>query len=186
MPSLPASRSTASAKVRWSIFWMKEMTSPPSPHPKQCQAPTAGRMLKEGLFSSWKGHSPFIEPGPADRRVTSSRDERSLTRATSSALIRPATAPPPVVAESRRSTRQVPDDLPRRLGAGLAVPRAGVERHALRVANGGRPGAQAGGELADHREGRGGQVAVPVGEPVAQRPGGAAGEGARHDGAGRP
>ena len=30
-----ASRSTASAKVRWSTFWTNEMTSPPSPQPKQ-------------------------------------------------------------------------------------------------------------------------------------------------------
>ena len=34
-PVFSASRSTASAKVRWSSFCTKEMTSPPSPHPKQ-------------------------------------------------------------------------------------------------------------------------------------------------------
>ena len=90
---------SASVKVRCSTFWTNEMTSPPSPQPKQCQAPTAGRTLNDGDFSSWKGHRPFIEPGPAGRRVTCSRttssmDERSLTSATSSALIRPATGPP--------------------------------------------------------------------------------------------
>src|SRR5665811_937376 len=84
MPSLPARRSTASAKVRCSTLCTKEMTSPPSPQPKQCHAPVTGRTLNDGLFSSWNGHSPFREPGPAERRVTCSRttssiDDRSLT-----------------------------------------------------------------------------------------------------------
>src|SRR3954453_6386525 len=176
MPSFCASRSTASAKVRWSIFWRKEMTSPPSPQPKQCQAPTAGRTLKDGLFSSWKGHRPFIDPGPAERRVTCSRttssiDERSLTRATSSALIRPATPPPQLVPESRWSGRQLPDDLPCGHAAGVAVSRPGIQRHAVEVAVGGRPGTQGRGELADDRERSGSGLAEAVDEPVAQHPG---------------
>ena len=41
-PGRPA-RSTASVKERWSSFWTNEMTSPPSPQPKQCHRPTGGR-----------------------------------------------------------------------------------------------------------------------------------------------
>src|SRR3954454_24426281 len=138
------------------------MTSPPSPQPKQCHAPTAGRMLKDGLFSSWKGHRPLSDPGPAERSVTCSRttssiDERSLPRATSSALTRPATPPPQLVPESRRSGREIPDDLPSGHAPGVPVAGPGIQRHGVEVALGRGAGPQTGGELADDRErGRGG------------------------------
>ena len=147
----PASRSTASAKVRWSTFCTKEMTSPPSPQPKQCQTPERRADVERRATSRrGRGTAPSVEPAPADRRVTCSRttssiDVRSLTRATSSALIRPATGLLLWWPSLGRSAGQVPDDLPRRLGAGLAVTRPGVERHPLRVTIGrplGRAGAR--------------------------------------------
>src|SRR5207245_8021225 len=64
-PALPASRSTASVNVRWSIFMTKEMTSPPSPQPKQWKYPRAGLTWNDGVFSSWNGQRPFSEPPPA-------------------------------------------------------------------------------------------------------------------------
>ena len=75
----------------------KAMASPPSSQPKQCHSPTAGRTWNDGDFSSWKGQRPLSEPDPARRRATwsptsSSRWTFSLTAATSSSLIRPATA----------------------------------------------------------------------------------------------
>src|SRR5690606_2582768 len=96
MPAARARCSTASTKLRCSIFWMKEMTSPPSPQPKQYQRLRAGVTLNEGVFSSWKGHRPLREPPPALRSwryspTTSAIGERSRTSATSSSLIRPAT-----------------------------------------------------------------------------------------------
>ena len=69
-PYLSASRSTVSVKLSPSIFIRNEMTSPPSPQPKQCQNWRAGVTWNDGDFSSWKGHRPFIEPPPALRRVT--------------------------------------------------------------------------------------------------------------------
>ena len=65
-----ASSSTVSVNEEWSIFWMKAMTSPDSPQPKQWKVPSCGRMWKEGLRSSWNGHSPLKEPMPADLSVT--------------------------------------------------------------------------------------------------------------------
>src|SRR4051812_17035883 len=75
------------------------MASPPSLQPKQCHTPSTGRTWNDGDFSSWNGHRPLRLPTPAGRSVTCSRttssiDVRSLTSATSSALIRPATRPP--------------------------------------------------------------------------------------------
>src|SRR5699024_8247816 len=100
-----ASISTASTKLRWLIFCTKEITSPPSPQPKQCQWPSWGRMLKEGVFSSWKGHSPCTEPMPAVRSVTcsettSSRRERSRTSSTF--LIRPLATASQLRCEARQ------------------------------------------------------------------------------------
>ena len=70
MPTLSASRSTASTKDRLSIFCRKSITSPPSPQaPKQYQKPREGVTWKLGVFSSWNGHRPFMVP-PALRRVT--------------------------------------------------------------------------------------------------------------------
>ena len=43
----------------------KEYTSPDSPQPKQWYEPTCGRTLKEGVRSSWNGHSPLKVPIPA-------------------------------------------------------------------------------------------------------------------------
>jgi hypothetical protein len=67
---LSASRSTVSAKVVPSIFITKEMTSPPSPQPKQWKKFREGVTWNDGDLSSWKGHRPFIEPPPAFLRVT--------------------------------------------------------------------------------------------------------------------
>ena len=54
-----------------SIFIRKLMTSPPSPQPKQCQNWRAGVTWKDGDFSSWKGHRPFMRAaaGVAQRDV---------------------------------------------------------------------------------------------------------------------
>ncbi len=54
--------------------------------------------MNDGVRSSWKGHRPLSEPGPAGRSVTCSRttssiDARSLTAAMSSGRILPRTAP---------------------------------------------------------------------------------------------
>ena len=69
-PNFSASRSTDSVKVSPSTFLMKEMTSPPSPQPKQWKNWRAGLTLNDGVFSSWKGHSPESAPPPADFNVT--------------------------------------------------------------------------------------------------------------------
>src|SRR5690625_4281502 len=74
------------------------MTSPPSLQPKQYHKFLAGVTLKEGDFSSWKGHSPLSEPPPALRNwryspTTSAMGVRSRTSAMSSSLILPATVP---------------------------------------------------------------------------------------------
>ena len=73
---------------------MKEMTSPPTPHPKQCQSPRVGVTWNDGDFSSWNGHSPFRLPPPARLScrcspTISSIFERSRTSAMSAARIRP-------------------------------------------------------------------------------------------------
>src|SRR5260370_21884274 len=96
MPARPASRSTASGKERLSTFSTNLMTSPPSAQEKQYHRPRAGVTLKEGVFSSWNGHSPLSEPPPAFRScryspTTSSMGDRSPTAALSSSRIRPAT-----------------------------------------------------------------------------------------------
>src|SRR6187549_170070 len=54
------------------------MTSPPSLQPKQCHRPTVGRTWKDGLFSSWNGHSPFNDPTPAGRSATCSPTTSSI------------------------------------------------------------------------------------------------------------
>src|SRR5450432_3957673 len=74
------------------------MTSPPLPHPKQCQKPRAGVTLNDGERSSWNGQRPFIEPPPALFNVTcslmtSATGDNSRTRAMSLSGIRPATGP---------------------------------------------------------------------------------------------
>jgi len=69
-PYRPASFSTASVNDRWSILRRNPMTSPPSPHPKQYQAPLAGLIENDGLRSSWNGQSPLRLPPPADFSVT--------------------------------------------------------------------------------------------------------------------
>ena len=96
MPARAASRSTDSTKDRLSICWMNLMTSPPLAQEKQYQRPRAGVTLNEGVFSSWKGHSPFSDPPPALRSwryspTTSSMADFSRTSAMSSSRIRPAT-----------------------------------------------------------------------------------------------
>ena len=72
------------------------MTSPPSWQPKQWKPPAAGLTLNDGVFSSWNGQSPFIEPPPAFLSVTywtttSSMGAFSRTSAMLSSRIRPAT-----------------------------------------------------------------------------------------------
>ena len=74
------------------------MTPPPSPQPKQWKNSREGFTLNDGVFSSWKGQSPFIEPPPAFLRVTywdttSSMGAFSRTSAMLSSRIRPATSP---------------------------------------------------------------------------------------------
>src|SRR5262245_587646 len=98
MPLRSASRSTASTKLRWSIFMRNAMTSPPSPQPKQWNVPCVARTLNDGVFSSWNGHRPFSAPPPARRNdtyspTTSSIRLRSRTCAMSLSPIRPATRP---------------------------------------------------------------------------------------------
>src|ERR671928_88124 len=65
MPARPASSSTASVKDRWSICWMKEITSPPVPQPKQWNRFLDGVTWKDGDFSSWNGQRPFQVDLPA-------------------------------------------------------------------------------------------------------------------------
>ncbi len=96
MLALAASRSTASVKPRLSILRTNAITSPPSAHEKQYQSPRAGVTLNEGVFSSWNGHSPFIDPPPALRSwryspTTSTIGERERTSCRSSSRIRPGT-----------------------------------------------------------------------------------------------
>src|SRR5690625_730817 len=91
-------------------------------------------MWKEGVFSSWKGHRPFMDPMPAVRRVTcsatiSSRRERSRTWSTSARRIRPwATA-----SQLRSETGQ------RSIGRG-DVGQGAVEQHVVQA-----PGGDVGG-----------------------------------------
>src|SRR5690625_1690991 len=98
-------------------------------------------MWKEGVFSSWKGHRPFMDPMPAGRRGTSSatstaRRERSHTRPTAARRIRPwATA-----SQLRSETGQ------RSIGRG-DVGQGAVEQHVVQ-APGGDVGV--GGDLVDH------------------------------------
>ena len=72
------------------------MTPPPSRSRSSGDPPRAVLTLNDGVFSSWKGHSPFIEPPPAFLRVTywdttSSMEAFSRTSAMLSSRIRPAT-----------------------------------------------------------------------------------------------
>jgi hypothetical protein len=48
---------------------MKAKASPPTPHPKHLKMPLCGLTLKEGVFSEWKGQSPF-QFSPAGLRRT--------------------------------------------------------------------------------------------------------------------
>ena len=59
MPALAASRSTAVAKSRCSISRTKRMASPPAPQPKQWYRPSSGLTENDGVFSEWKGQSPW-------------------------------------------------------------------------------------------------------------------------------
>src|SRR5215470_14701149 len=75
------------------------MMSPPSAQEKQYHRPRAGVTLKDGVFSSWNGHSPLSEPPPALRSwryspITSAIGDCSRTIAMSSSRIRPATRTP--------------------------------------------------------------------------------------------
>src|SRR5690606_27829799 len=141
-------------KPRCSIFIRKAMTSPPSPQPKQWKVPWLGRTLKDGVFSSWNGHSPFCAPPPALRSDTysltiSSIRLRSRTSAMSLSRILPATclslgrtrSPPPSPPRLRRKSPapvrigpESPCD-PQRRGPGGGVRPAPepVDRHRLPV-----------------------------------------------------
>ena len=61
-PGLQRSRVPATTDARGkftrSIRLMKVRTSPPAPHPKQCQRPFAGVTVNDGVFSTWNGQSP--------------------------------------------------------------------------------------------------------------------------------
>src|SRR5215472_3705883 len=99
MPARSARCSTASGKERLSTFSTNLMTSPPSAQEKQYHRPRAGVTLKDGVFSSWNGHSPLSEPPPALRSwryspITSAMGDCSRTIAMSSSRIRPATHTP--------------------------------------------------------------------------------------------
>src|SRR6516162_6701485 len=99
MPARAARCSTASGKERLSTFSTNLMTSPPSAQEKQYHRPRAGVTLKDGVFSSWNGHSPLSEPPPALRSwryspITSAMGDCSRTIAMSSSRIRPATHTP--------------------------------------------------------------------------------------------
>src|SRR5205823_12626018 len=44
-------------------------TSPPLPHPKQCQLSRSGLTMNDGVFSAWNGHRPLYAD-PARLRAT--------------------------------------------------------------------------------------------------------------------
>jgi len=90
---------------RCSILVRKANTSPFSPQPKQWKNWRTSWTLKEGVFSAWKGHSPFQFPVPARlsstwRLITSTRFVRSRTSSIFSLGIKGKLNP-------RRSTRDL-------------------------------------------------------------------------------
>src|SRR6266536_795795 len=77
----------------------KSMASPPSPQPKQWKWPRLESTVKDGVFSWWNGHRPFMRVPPAGRRATYSPTRTAMsvaarTSAIDSSRIRPATAVP--------------------------------------------------------------------------------------------
>ena len=58
-PAMRANSRTASGKVSLSWRMMKAKASPPTPQPKHLKMPLRGLTLKDGVFSAWKGQSPF-------------------------------------------------------------------------------------------------------------------------------
>jgi hypothetical protein len=69
MPAARASAWTASGKVSRSCRITNSKASPPTPQPKQWKIPRRGLTMKEGVFSTWKGQSPF-QFWPARFKVT--------------------------------------------------------------------------------------------------------------------
>ena len=59
IPALLASSSNDSMKFKFSIFPIKWITFPPTPHPKQWNICLSGETQNEGDFSLWNGHSPM-------------------------------------------------------------------------------------------------------------------------------
>ena len=86
--------------------------SPCSPHPKQCHVSRSGVTMKEGVFSPWKGQSPF-ETLPARFSATVSP---TISRTGSLDLIS-ATIPEEVVAMLRAPSAVM------RLSIAYGVPR---------------------------------------------------------------
>src|SRR3954462_11557812 len=70
-PALAASCFSASTNGTPSRCITKLNTSPPSPHPKQCQLSRAGVTTNDGVFSPWNGQRPLYV-APAFLRLTDS------------------------------------------------------------------------------------------------------------------
>src|SRR3954453_9460367 len=88
------------------------MTSPPSPQPKQWNTLAEGRTLKEGRFSSWKGHRPSSRSLPAGLSATtapttSTTDAASRTAFRLASRIFPAADLPATRTPSRLATVRV-------------------------------------------------------------------------------
>ena len=65
----------------------KLKTSPPSPHPKQCQLSREGVTTNEGVFSPWKGHRPLYVVPAFLRLTVSPTTSRTLSRFFTSAAM---------------------------------------------------------------------------------------------------
>src|SRR5437899_4551009 len=78
-PARSASARTASGKPSRSWRMRNPKASPPAPQPKQWKMPRLGLTVKEGVFSAWKGQSPF-QCWPARLRFTNWPTSSTMSR----------------------------------------------------------------------------------------------------------